>query len=126
MLVLKWVAFQLDFIFYRASLENGLKSDGENGTKTKKCCSGLCVDLLRKFEDDLGFTYELTRVQDPKWGTLEVYKSIGFRGKSNSFERCPYPYLKEGLLYDAAAVFDQKFSALTLLFVCHRMENGMD
>ena len=47
--------------------------DGDNnGTKIKKCCSGLCVDLLRKFEEDLGFTYELTRVADPKWGTLEV------------------------------------------------------
>ena len=41
-------------------------------SKIKKCCSGLCVDLLRKFEEDLGFTYELTRVADPKWGTLEV------------------------------------------------------
>ena len=54
---------------------------------TRKCCSGnklfpvqktlssklpgLCVDLLRKFEEDLGFTYELVRAVDPKWGTLE-------------------------------------------------------
>ena len=37
-----------------------------------QCCSGLCVDLLRKFEEDIGFTYDLVRVADPKWGTLEV------------------------------------------------------
>ncbi len=37
-----------------------------------KCCSGMCVDLLRKFEDELKFTYELVRVRDPKFGTLEV------------------------------------------------------
>ena len=58
-----------------------------------KCCSGLCIDLLHKvichhllslrqfeqiiiilgqFESDLGFTYELTRVEDPKFGTFEV------------------------------------------------------
>ena len=29
------------------------------------------MDLLRKFEEDLGFTYELVRAVDPKWGTLE-------------------------------------------------------
>ena len=46
--------------------------DGKNSTGVKKCCSGLCVDLLRKFEDDLGFTYELVRAVDPKWGTFEV------------------------------------------------------
>ena len=37
-----------------------------------KCCSGLCIDLLTKFEDELGFTYELVRTNDPKWGTFEV------------------------------------------------------
>ena len=44
----------------------------ENSTDNK-CCSGLCIDLLRKFEEDIGFTYSLTRVEDPKWGTLEVF-----------------------------------------------------
>jgi len=36
------------------------------------------VDLLRKFEDDLGFTYELVRTEDPKWGTFEVNFVLNF------------------------------------------------
>ena len=32
----------------------------------------MCIDLLRKFEDELGFSYDLVRVADAKWGTLEV------------------------------------------------------
>ena len=27
--------------------------------------------MLTKFEDELGFTYDLVRVPDPKWGTFE-------------------------------------------------------
>ena len=34
--------------------------------------SGLCIDLLRKFEDELGFHYDLVKVADPKWGTIQV------------------------------------------------------
>lgn len=37
---------------------------------TQHCCSGFCIDLLEKFRVDLGFTYELNRVDDPKFGTL--------------------------------------------------------
>ena len=48
--------------------------EGNNNTGVTKCCSGLCVDLLRKFEDDHGFTYELVRALDPEYGTYEVNK----------------------------------------------------
>ena len=51
--------------YFRAMLSDTNKTEA-------KCCSGLCIDLLTKFEDELGFTYDLVRVSDPKWGTIEV------------------------------------------------------
>ena len=53
------------FCYFRAMLSDTNKTEA-------KCCSGLCIDLLTKFEDELGFTYDLVRVPDPKWGTIEV------------------------------------------------------
>ena len=78
--------------------------DGDNVTAAdadphyvSKCCSGMCVDLLRKFEDELKFTYELVRVADPKFGTLEVrltsphppYPTNKWPGRSRSED--PFP-----------------------------------
>ncbi|XP_057371297.1 LOW QUALITY PROTEIN: glutamate receptor ionotropic, NMDA 2B-like [Daphnia carinata] len=48
---------------------NGESDLGHSPRNVTQCCSGFCVDLLEKFSDDLGFTYELIRVDDPKFGT---------------------------------------------------------
>ena len=69
----------MEFINLNSSVDNvagEVHKEGNNNTGVTKCCSGLCVDLLRKFEDDLGFTYELVRAADPKYGTYEVKRDV--------------------------------------------------
>ncbi|XP_076225138.1 glutamate ionotropic receptor NMDA type subunit 2 isoform X2 [Nomia melanderi] len=42
-----------------------------------QCCSGFCIDLLQKLSEEIGFTYELVRVEDAKWGMLQNGKWNG-------------------------------------------------
>lgn len=42
-----------------------------------QCCSGFCIDLLQQLAEQLGFTYELARVEDGRWGTLHAGKWNG-------------------------------------------------
>nr|XP_034831518.1 glutamate receptor ionotropic, NMDA 2B [Maniola hyperantus]XP_034831519.1 glutamate receptor ionotropic, NMDA 2B [Maniola hyperantus] len=42
-----------------------------------QCCSGFCIDLLQQLAEHLGFTYELVRVEDGRWGTLHHGKWNG-------------------------------------------------
>ncbi|KAI5645388.1 ligated ion channel l-glutamate- and glycine-binding site domain-containing protein [Phthorimaea operculella] len=42
-----------------------------------QCCSGFCIDLLTQLAEQLGFTYELSRVEDGRWGTLHQGKWNG-------------------------------------------------
>lgn len=46
-----------------------------------QCCSGFNIDLLIKFAEDIGFTYELVRVPDSKWGAYTEHKWNGLIGE---------------------------------------------
>jgi len=46
-----------------------------------RCCSGFNIDLLVKFAEDIGFTYDLTRVGDSMWGTYVSHKWNGLIGE---------------------------------------------
>lgn len=55
----------------RAFEEFGKSNGGGNYSVYKRCCTGLCVDLLNKISMDLGIHYELYLVADYNHGALE-------------------------------------------------------
>lgn len=60
---------------------NNMSATNSSFLKNYQCCSGFCIDLLVKFAEDIGFTYELTRVSDGNWGTNNSHKWNGLIGE---------------------------------------------
>ena len=81
----KWLCWHSDTTTSEDTVAGESDEYGKNDTRVKKCCSGLCVDLLRKFEDDLKFSYDLVRAEDPKWGTFEVWTIQADKSLSSCF-----------------------------------------
>jgi hypothetical protein len=52
------------------------KSSAMKNSSLYQCCTGFCIDLLEKLAHDLGFSYDLFRVEDGKWGSFEVSPAI--------------------------------------------------
>ena len=42
-------------------------------SEDKYCCSGFCIDLLKKLAEEIGFDFKLYQVQDQKWGSKNEY-----------------------------------------------------
>lgn len=61
-------------LFYCNRLEAGT---AHKNSSLYQCCSGFCIDLLSQLAEQLGFTYELSRVEDGRWGTLQNGKWNG-------------------------------------------------
>lgn len=67
-----WYAIKyMNDLYFRMDMQSAQRNES-----LYQCCSGFCIDLLQKFSEEIGFTYELVRVEDGKWGTLEVSSTI--------------------------------------------------
>lgn len=73
-LVLSFFLINIAFSIYTLRLEAGT---AHRNSSLYQCCSGFCIDLLQQLAEQLGFTYELSRVEDGRWGTLHNSKWNG-------------------------------------------------
>lgn len=79
-----------------------------------QCCSGFCIDLLQKFSEEIGFTYELVRVEDGKWGTLEVSQRSDLITSNN------ITYLFK--LFAPLAIFIIKILQITTILIIYTLK----
>ncbi|XP_076049036.1 glutamate receptor ionotropic, NMDA 2B-like [Oratosquilla oratoria] len=63
-----------------AMMQNVNVSMAMKNSSYYQCCSGFCIDLLVKFSHDLGFSYDLFRVEDGIWGAIVNGKWTGLPG----------------------------------------------
>ena len=46
--------------------------------KIKKCCSGMCIDILSMLMRDLEWEVNISEVDDRNWGILKVLANFNF------------------------------------------------